>query len=474
MKKILQTLKPARAAKKAAAEPALTEDSSSEFILSNSRDYSIYVCQSRGIPSVSDGLKDSQRKALFVIKPKGDKIKTISLAGEMISANVYLHSDASATEMLSLMAAPYCNNIPLLHGVGAFGTRVGPTDWGAARYTYLKKSAATDALIYPDHDIVPMKENYDGSVLEPKNYLPLIPLVLLNGISGIAVGWSTDILPHRLSDIIDSTLAAIDGKAIPTLVPHYEFLDCEVKTIGENVWEFVGKVRIDGHTVHVEELPPDMSLEKFKTKLNKMEEDNLIQTYVDRSTKHIKIEIKMRRGSLPAQWNTSDVVAYFGLKTKCSQRLVTLDWDGDSIKQFKNTTELVKEFVQWRLGFYTVRYQKLITDLSSELAYYQALKTCYDKKLPSFLPTAANRAEVKNRVVDLTKNHKITDEQVERIVSLASYRWAKDFYQQVIDRIAALVKDIDNYQAILRDPKKIRKIYRQEVEQLRKIPAVTR
>jgi DNA gyrase/topoisomerase IV subunit A len=134
----------------------------------------------------------------------------------------------------------------------------------------------------------------------------------------------------------------------------------------------------------------------------------------------------------------------------------------------------VKEFVQWRLGFYTVRYQKLITDLSSELAYYQALKTCYDKKLPSFLPTAANRAEVKNRVVDLTKNHKITDEQVERIVSLASYRWAKDFYQQVIDRIAALVKDIDNYQAILRDPKKIRKIYRQEVEQLRKIPAVTR
>ena len=140
-----------------------------DYIKSTSRDYSIYVCQTRGIPSVCDGLKDAQRKALFVIKPKADKIKTISLAGEMISQNVYLHGDASAAETLSLMAAPYCNNIPLLHGIGAFGTKIGPTDWGAPRYTYLKRNAHTDALVFTDYDIVPLKENYDGSVLEPKN-----------------------------------------------------------------------------------------------------------------------------------------------------------------------------------------------------------------------------------------------------------------------------------------------------------------
>ena len=173
-----------------------------EYIKSTSRDYSIYVCQSRGIPSVCDGLKDAQRKALFIMKPKSDKIKTISLAGEMISSNIYLHGDASAAETLSLMAATYCNNIPFLHGIGAFGTKVGPTNWGAPRYTYIKKYAITDALIYPDYDIIPLKENYDGSVMEPKHFLPLIPLVLLNGISGIAVGWSTEILPRSLDDLI--------------------------------------------------------------------------------------------------------------------------------------------------------------------------------------------------------------------------------------------------------------------------------
>src|SRR4051812_19466153 len=104
-----------------------------DFVKDTSRDYSIYVCQSRGIPMVSDGLKDAQRKALFVMKPKADKLKVISLAGELISQNIYLHSDASACETISLMAAPYCNNVPLLAGIGAFGTRVGPTDWGAPR-----------------------------------------------------------------------------------------------------------------------------------------------------------------------------------------------------------------------------------------------------------------------------------------------------------------------------------------------------
>jgi DNA gyrase/topoisomerase IV subunit A len=163
----------------------MTYDTTTDFIKDTSRDYSIYVCQSRGIPSEADGLKDAQRKALFVMKTKSEKIKTISLAGTMISENVYLHGDAAACDTVSLMAAPYCNNVCVLHGIGSFGTRIGPTNWGAPRYTYVKKSNITDALIYPDYDIIPLKENYDGSVMEPKTFLPIIPMVLLNGISRV-------------------------------------------------------------------------------------------------------------------------------------------------------------------------------------------------------------------------------------------------------------------------------------------------
>ena len=444
-----------------------------EYIKSTSRDYSIYVCQSRGIPSVCDGLKDAQRKALFIMKPKSDKIKTISLAGEMISSNIYLHGDASAAETLSLMAATYCNNIPFLHGIGAFGTKVGPTNWGAPRYTYIKKYAITDALIYPDYDIIPLKENYDGSVMEPKHFLPLIPLVLLNGISGIAVGWSTEILPRSLDDLINATIAALDGKDIPTLAPKYDFLHCGVRNVGGNSWEFTGKVRIDGNTVWVEELPPDLSLEKFKARLNQLEEEDKIQTYIDRSTKEIKIEVRFKRGTING-WTREKAIDFLKLRSKTTERIVVLDWDGNNIKQYDSAEGLVKEFIEWRLGFYKVRYQRMVDNITYQLNFNKALKACYDGKLPAFLPKASNKAEIVTEIERLTSKITLTDEQVQRITSLPSYRWAKDGYQEILDNIVELTNTLAEYQAILADPLKQRAIYKSEIMSLKKLPKIAR
>ena len=430
-------------------------------------------------------MKDSQRKALTVISTINDKIKTVSLSGLMVASGSYHHGDASASDAISRMAAPYCNNVPLLHGIGAFGTRVGPTDWGAPRYTYVKKSNITQTLVYPDRDIIPMKDNFDGSDVEPISYLPLIPLVLLNGVSGIAVGWSTDILPHSLNDIIDATISAIDGKKWNPLIPKYDYLNCNVRTLSENSWEFSGRTRIDGNIIWVDELPPDMSLEKFKTKLNDLEEKGFIQTYIDRSTKTINIEIRMKRGLLQGVidgektgkvWTESDCIDFLGLKSKSSQRLVTLDWDGNSVRQFDNTTQLIKEFVEWRLGYYTIRYQKLVDDLTSELNYYQALKTCYDNGLPKKLAGMKNRNAIKDQITSWTKSLQmaLTNEQLDRITGLPSYRWAEDGYQMVLDKIQELSLDIQTNSDILNDPTKQRKIYRQEVLALKKLKLTER
>ena len=444
-----------------------------DYIKSTSRDYSIYVCQTRGIPSVCDGLKDAQRKALFVIKPKGDKIKTISLAGEMISQNVYLHGDASAAETLSLMAAPYCNNVPLLQGIGAFGTKIGPTDWGAPRYTYLKRNAQTDALVFTDYDIVPLKENYDGSVMEPKNYLPLVPMVLLNGISGIAVGWSTDILPRKLDDLIDATVAAIDGKPIKTVVPTYDYLDCNVRNIAGNAWEFTGRARIDGSTVWIEELPPNLSLEKFKERLNGLEDDDKIQTYIDRSTKAIKIEVRFKRGTIN-DWTEETAIDFFKLRSRVTERLVVLDWNGNSVRQFETADQLITEFVQWRLGWYKVRFEKIIADLTYQRNWNLALKACIDGKLPEYLPKAADKSEIVAKVQKLCNNINIDDDQIDRIASLPSYRWAKDAYNEIVSKIADLTARIAEHQALLADPKKQKDIYRKEVLALKKLAKVDR
>ncbi|WP_250132219.1 DNA gyrase subunit A, partial [Escherichia coli] len=71
-----------------------------------------------------------------------------------------------------MLAAPYCNNVPYLDGIGSFGTRVAPVEGiGAPRYTYVKKGKSASELMFRDLDIVPLRENYDGSTKEPEHYL---------------------------------------------------------------------------------------------------------------------------------------------------------------------------------------------------------------------------------------------------------------------------------------------------------------
>jgi DNA gyrase/topoisomerase IV subunit A len=452
----------------------MTYKDTTTFIKDTSRDYSIYVCQSRGIPSVSDGLKDAQRKALFVMKSQSDKIKTISLAGKMISENVYLHGDAAACDTISLMAAPYCNNVTLLHGIGAFGTRVGPTDWGAPRYTYVKKSTHTENLIYQDYDIIPLKENYDGSVLEPQHFLPLIPIVLLNGVSGIAVGWSTEILPRSLDNLIEATLAAIDNKRkLPELLPCYEFLNANVKSLGNNSYEFSGKIELDGSSVIVTELPPTLSLEKFKERLNRMEDDDQIQSYIDKSTKNIRVEIKFKRGSIDG-WTKDKAIDFLKLRSKTTERIVVLDWNGTSIKQYESAEKLIRDFVEWRFGFYKIRYEKLLADANRNLNWYLAIKECMDQGLPSFLTKAKDKQDIVDRICKITKGILLDDGQIDRLSSLPSYRWAKDSYTETVEKIKEYKSIIADYTSVLKDKEKMRAIYRKEIQELKKMPIVER
>lgn len=443
--------------------------SSSDFVNDGSRDYAIYTAQTRAIPSCCDGMKDCQRKALWLMRNKTDKLKTVSLSGQLISENLYVHGDVSASETISRLAAPYLNNIPMFDGIGAFGTRVGPDSWGAPRYTYVKRGKLAQSLLYNDLDIVPQRPNYDGSTQEPVNFLPLIPLVLLNGVSGIAVGWSTDILPHDLNDIVDATLSAIDGKDINDFLPSYNNFDITVNQLATNQYEFQGKVTIESATsIHVTELPPDLSLEKFKARLNIMEDNGQINTYIDRSSKSINIEIKFKRGSIDS-WTEQDAIDFLKLKTKSTQRLVVLDFNNKSIKQYDTKVDLIKAFVDWRLTWYNVRYTKLIADCNYDLNWNLALKQCVDMKLPAFLGKANNRAEIIDKITTITASIAVDADQIDRIAALPSYRWAADSYASVIENIKNLHVTVSDYQAILSDPKKMRAIYRREVAALKKL-----
>jgi len=452
---------------------------SSTYLSDTRREFALYTAEFRSIPRASDGLKGSQRKMLWTIRNVPGQIKTASLAGQAIADEIYVHGEKSAADAASHLAAPFCNNLPLLQGEGNFGKKVAPGAFGAARYTYLRKNDALERIMYADLDIVPLKENHDGSTMEPETFLPLIPTILLNGISGMTLGWSTEILPHRLPDIVKATLAVIKGKPCPKLIPFYEYLpQVTVKAIPdeEERFEFAGKVVVKNSSeAEIVELPPGINLDQMLKKLDVMLEAQTIIDYEDNSSKDISVMVKFKRGTLTGL-SEDKVIDLLRLRTRATQRIIALDWEKSAIRTFKDSAEVVTEFVAWRRKFYAIRYQKRLDEARVELAFWQLLKLCIERDLPAKFKALKNKAELIAEIDKIAKSDKktlySTAETIERVAGVPAWRWVQDEIERAKEKIAEHEAQVLDYEDILAKPTRINDIFASEVESLLKIKYV--
>jgi DNA gyrase/topoisomerase IV subunit A len=469
-----------------------------DYLLRDSRDYAIYVCSTRAIPSVEDGLKSGQRIALWLLRNRADKIKTVALGGEMAASKLYVHGDVSANDAIGKLAAPFKNNVPLIEGLGQFGSRVAPVEGiGAPRYTDVRRSKAAEAFLYRDLDLIPLEENYDGSNFQPRHFLPLIPTVLLNGVAGVAVGWSTEILPRSLKSLIQATQDALAGNPIKGVEPFFSKYNVSVKSTGLNQWEFTGKLKIlDTSTIQITELPPGEKIENFRSKLIKMEDDgaNPVMGFVDRSTDCIDITVKFKRGYLGAQaahvheymdqgrkfrdrvparkaWTEEDAIKFFKITEKVTERIVVIDWGMSRIHTYGSAEEVVASFANWRLGWYTKRFEKLLADNTYERNYWRTLAALFKNQFPKRLGGFADRTEIELDVTGVATKAKLKldDKQLDRVVNLPTYRWTRAFEADVLTKLAELDADILEYQAILASPDRLKAVYNAELEELKKV-----
>lgn len=443
----------------------------SQYLLNTSREYAIYVCDTRGIPSVIDGLKTSQRIALWLLRNKAEKVKTVGLAGQMAAEKLYVHGDASANGAINLLAAPFKNNTPLIEGLGEFGSRIKPDGIGAPRYTEVRRSKAAEAFLYTDLPNVPLERNYDGSNMQPCHFLPLIPTVLLNGVIGVAVGFSTNILPRNLKDIVQATLDVVNGKKPKKLMPSWSAFNVDVTGIGPNQYEVTGKVEIvNTSTLKVTELPPGIDLDDFRKKLIKMEDDDLILDFDDNSAETIDIEIRVKRGMLKG-WTEKKAIDFLKLKQTMTERLVVLDWNQQSIRTYDDPLDLVADFVKFRLNVYVERYQRLLNEHQHDLMYWKTLKALFDGGFTKKLGTFPNKAAVIDDITAIAKKAKLTPDadQIERAAGLPTYRWTKDFYEEILKRIKEIEANIKEYKLNLDKPARIKDIYVSELEELKKL-----
>jgi DNA topoisomerase-2 len=196
----------------------------------------------RSIPSLVDGFKPSQRKVLFsCFKRKLKKeIKVAQLAGYVSEHSAYHHGEASLQGTIINMAQNFCgsNNVNLLVPAGQFGTRLlGGKDAASPRYIFTCLDKITRLVFKEDDDELLEYLDDDGMDIEPKFYMPVIPLLLVNGSDGIGTGWSSFVPNFNPRDIIANCQRLIRGEEQEMMTPHYRGFRGEIKRVGAQKFE---------------------------------------------------------------------------------------------------------------------------------------------------------------------------------------------------------------------------------------------
>ena len=181
-------------------------------------DYSMSVIVSRALPDVRDGFKPVHRRVLFGMDGLGlrhtsQTKKSARIVGEVLG-KFHPHGDSSVYDAMARMAQDWSLRYPLVFGQGNFGSMDGDPV-AAMRYTEAKLSKLSDEVLADlDKDTVDFQNNFDDSLQEPTVLPTKVPLLLLNGSSGIAVGMATNMAPHNLTECCDAICAYIDNPDI--------------------------------------------------------------------------------------------------------------------------------------------------------------------------------------------------------------------------------------------------------------------
>jgi len=342
----------------------------SEFLSNEYRDFSLYVIENRAIASVVDGLKPVQRKILHVSNRtwrlgSEKTLKVFQLCGKVASEAFYHHGDASLSAAIVNLAQSFKNNLPLMEEDGQFGSLRVP-EAGAPRYIGTRLHP-NFRLVYKDFDLLSPREE-EGEVIEPEYFLPVVPMILVNGSSGIAVGFSSNIMGRDPLGVIAACEAILKGKRVPLVSPMIPGFRGTFAQDPDNHkrWIISGAFqRANTSTIRITELPPSMTLEKYEQILDDLVDKKSIASYENNCRDTIDFVVKMTRESLAAA-SDQDLVKMLRLEEYRTEIFCTLDESG-KLKIFESSEELTRYFVEFRLSFYDKRKALLIAGLEREI-----------------------------------------------------------------------------------------------------------
>jgi len=385
-----------------------------EFVKEEMIHFSKYDCD-RSIPNLVDGLKTSLRKILFTCFKRRitNEIKVAQLSGSVSEISCYHHGEQSLNGAIVGMAQDYVgsNNINLLDPRGQFGTRLqGGSDSASERYIFTCLMKLT-RLIYPEADDCVLKYlDDDGTSVEPIHYVPIIPMILVNGSKGIGTGFSTDIMCYNPLHIIDYISSSIKGVSFTENIPispYYEGFKGSITKISESKYLIKGKYEVvndkqlritelpigtwtDDYKQFIEELiegdKNEKLIEKEKKKSsastptnNKKEKKkskpvSLVKDYTDMSTDvNVDITITFTNNTVLKELLTKEgehgcngVEKLLKLYTTKSNTNMHAFDENEKLVKFETINDLIEHYIKVRMAFYVTRKAYQLIELKKE------------------------------------------------------------------------------------------------------------
>jgi DNA topoisomerase-2 len=343
--------------------------------------FSTYDC-ARSIPNGVDGFKISQRKILFAAfkRKLTSEIKVAQFSGYVSEHSAYHHGEASLNGAIVNMAQNFVgsNNINMLEPNGQFGTRLhGGDDSASERYIFTQLGPLARKIFPEADDAVLTYLDDDGTMVEPEFYVPIIPLVLVNGISGIGTGFSSSIPSYDPKRIIGYLKAKLTGRTFDNkFVPYYEGFKGTVSEMEDGGGKFLIKgvyEKVGTDKIKITELPVGTWTMPYTTFL-----ESLMDGGVDKEGKKIPPAIKdfvSMCTEVSVDFTITmkttadiDIEKMFKLTTTVSNTNMHLFNSDRRLTKYTRIDEIIDAFYDVRMGLYGKRKEYLVKELKSRLS----------------------------------------------------------------------------------------------------------
>jgi DNA topoisomerase-2 len=349
----------------------------SDFLNIYYKAYARYCVESRAIPHFTDGLKPVQRKALAAaMRYCNDRRMNVSALGGQTKGNMdYRHGDTSVQGAIIVMAQEFMQGMPYLERHGQFGSLYIPQP-GAARYIYVQLSGWSKLVMRDEAELQYNLHEDTGEKVEPKYYLPIIPMMLINGTDGIAVGFATSFANYNPLEVATVTLECVKNGTIPeyNLTP-FVHGHTGLWSYWNGKFEHVAPWHRKNTTVlSIDGLPIDTTIEKYKGYLNVLIEQGHIKRYDDLCSKdRVLFEIHMTQNYLDQLIAENGVAGLFHLIYRLPTDNLTCVMPNNAIKRFSSPCQFIREFVDFRLKFYVKRKKRMLRDIGKRIDYLCSL-----------------------------------------------------------------------------------------------------